>query len=147
LAVVQPAFVNTIGSGAVQATFDEASWMPFADMIDVGLPIAASSDHPCSPCDPLTASRYGVTRTTDDGIVFAPGQTVDIETWLRAWTIGAATAGGQEHERGSLTAGKRADLVIIDGNPAPGRPAHVSETWIGGQPVFARPNAGPLCSL
>jgi predicted amidohydrolase YtcJ len=145
-AVVQPAFVNTIGSGSVQATFDEASWMPFADMIELGLPIAASSDEPCSPCDPLTASRYGVTRTTDDGIVFGAGQSVDMDVWLRAWTMGAAAAGGQEHERGSLTPGKRADLVIIDGDPDPGRPVHVSETWIGGQPVFVRPTAGPVRS-
>jgi hypothetical protein len=146
VAVVQPAFVNTIGSGSVQATFDEATWLPFANMVELGLLLAASSDEPCSPCDPLTASRYGVTRTTDDGIVFGPDQAVDVDTWLQAWTIGAATAGNQEHERGSLTPGKRADLAIVEGDPAPGRPVHVSETWIGGQPVFARPAAGPVCS-
>ena len=31
--------------------------------------------------------------------------------WLRAYTAGAAYAGVQEHERGTITPGKRADLL------------------------------------
>ncbi len=46
---------------------------------------------------------------------------------------GAAFAGGQERERGSLTPGKRADFVVLD--RADVRRA-VLETWIGGTCVF-----------
>ena len=46
---------------------------------------------------------------------------------------GAAFAGGQERERGSLTPGKRADFVVLDRADSGAR---VLETWIGGTCVF-----------
>jgi len=66
-------------------------------------------------------------------------QSVPFEDWLAAYTRGAAFAGGQEDERGSLTPGKRADLVVLDRADAG---AAVEETWIGGECVFrGRPRA------
>jgi predicted amidohydrolase YtcJ len=54
--------------------------------------------------------------------------------WLHAYTMGAAIAGGQEHERGSITPGKRADLVALDaGSGAP----RVMATWVAGACVWS----------
>ena len=61
------------------------------------------------------------------------------EDWLRAYTAGAAYAGGQEHERGRLLPGLRADLVILDGALDAERPPIVSETWVAGERVYAAP--------
>ncbi len=68
---------------------------------------------------------------------FEPEQSVPFDDWLAAYTRGAAFAGGQERERGSLTPGKRADLVVLDRADVG---AQVLETWIGGTRAF---RAGP----
>ena len=76
--------------------------------------LAGSSDDPCAPPPPLWGAAHGLTRRTDAGLDFEPEQSVPFDDWLAAYTRGAAFAGGQEHERGSLTPGKRADLVVLD---------------------------------
>jgi predicted amidohydrolase YtcJ len=65
--------------------------------------------------------------------------------WLAAYTRGAAFAGGQEHERGTITAGKVGDFVVLDLGEAAEDPV-VAETWVGGRPVYRRrAAAGPIC--
>jgi predicted amidohydrolase YtcJ len=77
----------------------------------------------------------GTTRRTVRAPL-GPEQALDYEEWLRAYTSGAAYAGGQEHERGSITPGKRADLVIIEGRLDPAEPPRVVETWVAGARVY-----------
>lgn len=112
--VVQPGFLPRLGSWISHLGFQDAVWMPFTDLADVGMGLAASSDDPCADWQPLATSTFGVTRWTGRELL-GPDQALGYEDWLRAWTVGSAFAGGQEHERGSLTAGKRADLVLLDG--------------------------------
>ena len=66
-------------------------------------------------------------------------QALGYEERRRAYTAGAAYAGGQEAERGSITPGKRADLVVVEGNLDAERPPRVVETWVGGERVYAAP--------
>jgi predicted amidohydrolase YtcJ len=134
-AVVQPSFVEVIGSRGGRVRFDDATWLPFADLLDAGVALAASSDDPCAPCRPLADSLLGVTRTLDSGAVFGADQGLGYLDWMRAWTIGAAHAGGQEHERGSLTPGKRADLVVVEGPLDGTATPQVGETWVAGRRV------------
>jgi predicted amidohydrolase YtcJ len=131
-AVVQPSFIELLGSRIGHLRFSDTAWLPFADLVDAGVPIAASSDDPCVPCRPLADSLLGVTRTLSSGAVLGAGQRLGYAEWLRAWTIGAAHAGGQERERGSLTPGKRADLVLVDGPLDGTATPQVSETWVAG---------------
>ena len=63
---------------------------------------------------------------------------------LEAYTIGAARAAGFADERGSLEAGKLADLVVLSANPVESRPddlasIQVVETWVGGERVDRPP--------
>lgn len=67
-----------------------------------------------------------------------PKQGLPYDDWLRAYTSGAAYAGGQEHERGQLAPGHRADLVVVEGMLGPDGGARVVETWIEGTPVYQR---------
>ncbi len=134
--VVQPGFVHHMG-GAVDAfTLDEAVWMPFAELANSGVPIAASSDSPCAFSAPLLTSARGTTRLTSKGTVIGPAESLPYETWMYAYTAGAAFAGGQEHERGRLAPGLRADLVVLEGPLDAERPPRVAETWVDGTPVF-----------
>jgi predicted amidohydrolase YtcJ len=142
--VVQPGFVDLYGQVLDQGTlvgFDEAEWMPFRTLMDEGVRLAASSDDPCGPVTPLATSCSGTTRRSPGGRPLGPKQGLPYEEWLRAYTVGAAYAGGQEGERGSLTPGKRADLVIVEGDLGPEGNAVVVETWVGGDVVYARDGA------
>jgi predicted amidohydrolase YtcJ len=139
IGVVQPGFLDHMGGAVDGFDLDDATWMPFADLADAGVPLAASSDNPCAFSEPVLTSARGVTRRTSSGSVLDIEQSVPYEEWLRAYTVGAAYAGGQEHERGRLTPGLRADLVILDGALDGENPPIVSETWVAGQRSFSRP--------
>jgi hypothetical protein len=136
VAVVQPGFVDHVGRQSGGVSFDEHAWLPFRDLAEAGVTIAASSDDPCAPFPPLWCAARGADRTTSDGQRFEAEQAVDFEAWLRAYTAGSAIAGGQEDERGALAAGLRADLVILEGPLEPSPPPRVVETWVAGSPVF-----------
>jgi len=139
VAVVQPGFVHHMGAAVDGFELDEATWMPFADLEVAGVPLAASSDAPCAFDEPLLTSARGVTRLTAKGSVVGPEQSVPYREWLRAYTAGAAFAGGQEDERGRLAPGLLADLVVLDGPLDATHPPRVAETWVAGRRVFADP--------
>jgi predicted amidohydrolase YtcJ len=136
IGVVQPGFVHHVGQAVETVPWDEEIWLPFGDLARARIPLAASSDDPCAFHEPLRTSSHGATRRTGSGNVFAPEQAIAYEEWLGAYTAGAAYAGGQEHERGSLTPGKRADLVILDGPLDAENPPRVAQTWVGGRLVY-----------
>jgi predicted amidohydrolase YtcJ len=120
-AVVQPGFVSMLGPRVAHRAYDDAVWMPFASMAAAGVRVAASSDGPCDVVAPVAASLSAAAR---------PIEGVPFDDWLHAWTAGAAAAGGQEDERGTLRPGLRADLVILEGET-------VAETWVAGERVFS----------
>jgi predicted amidohydrolase YtcJ len=136
VAVVQPGFVEHVGEQSGGVHFDEHAWLPFAMLAEAGVALAASSDDPCAPVAPLWCSARGATRTTGSGRVFDASQAVDFEAWLRAYTVGSAHAGGQEHERGSIAPGRRADLVVLEGDLQPHDPPRVVQTWVAGERVY-----------
>ena len=140
IGVVQPGFLEAFGryrEAGLLPPMDELTPLAFRDLGEAGLLLAASSDDPCGPLHPLQTSCFGVTRCTSSGFPLEPEQGLDYEDWLSAYTFGAAYAGGQESERGTLTPGKRADLVVVEGKlEAVGAP-RVAETWVAGDLVYA----------
>jgi predicted amidohydrolase YtcJ len=135
-AVVQPAMVNALAPVATRLDFDEETWMPFRDLDDAGVLMAASSDSPCSISAPLLESSFGVTRRSEAGVELVPDQSLPYERWLEMYTAGAADAGGQTDERGRLRPGLRADLVVLDGTLADPTTLRVAETWVSGTRVY-----------
>jgi predicted amidohydrolase YtcJ len=133
VAVVQPGFLGHLGANVEDLIFDDAVWLPFADIARSGSTLAASSDCPCAFEEPLRTSAHGATRRTGSGNILDIGQSVGYEEWLRAYTAGAAFAGGQEAERGSLAPGLRADLVVLDGKLDGDQPPAITEVWVSGE--------------
>jgi predicted amidohydrolase YtcJ len=79
--------------------------------------VAAGSDWPVSSADPLAAIEVGITRRAEDaaaGPGWLPEQHATLEQMLAAYTRGGAWLDREEHERGTLEAGKRADLIVLD---------------------------------
>jgi hypothetical protein len=137
VAVVQPGFVEHVGTNVGEYGFDHHHWLAFAGLAEAGVTLAGSSDDPCAPVPPLWCMTRGVQRRTSGGRDFEPEQSVSFDDWLAAYTRGAAYAGGQEGERGTLAPGLRADLVVLDRD---GDAARVRETWVAGERVYT---AGP----
>jgi predicted amidohydrolase YtcJ len=138
IGVVQPGFVEVMGSRIGDLRFDDATWLPFASALERGVMLAGSSDDPCGQRAPMVVSPLGASRRTSNNHVLHPEESVPLDDWLRAYTLGAAVAGGQEAERGTLSAGKRADLVVLDGTLERETAPPVWATWVAGELAFDR---------
>ncbi|MBG0828796.1 amidohydrolase [Planomonospora sp. ID67723] len=87
---------------------------PMRSLHEAGAVLAFSSDWNVAEMDPMIGLYTAVTRRgLAGGPAWVPEETVDLETAVRAYTLGSAYANFCDHDRGSLTAGKLADLVIL----------------------------------
>ena len=91
--------------------------LPLRDLLTAGVPVAASSDAPCYPMDPLLSVWAAVTRWTRAGAVHAPEQRLSVEEALRLVTADAARALFAEDDEGALAPGKLANLVVLAADP------------------------------
>ena len=85
-------------------------------LLDSGAQLAFGSDAPVESMDPLVGIHAAVTRQRSDGEPeggWHPQQRLSMSEAVHGYTLGAAYASGTEHERGSITAGKLADLVVL----------------------------------
>lgn len=106
---------------------------PWQDMLAAGLRITGSSDWPIEVLQPLWGVERAVTRQEVDGSLpaaFDPDQALSVDQALRAITIDAAYATFQEDVLGSIAAGKRADLVILDEDLFTIDPAGIAEVEV-----------------
>ena len=140
MAVVQPYFnYDMVGDYmAVTPPPSPTVVLPLRTLVDAGVELAGSSDHPVSGYDVLAAVEAAVTRRTRKGRVTEPGEALTAEEALRAYTLGSARALGVENEAGSLEPGKRADVVVLSADPRRTMPtdARVLRTYRGGELVY-----------
>ena len=112
-------------------------------MLDAGVTVALSSDAPVVEDDsPLRGIQAAMLRRDADGHGIAVGEAISLDEALGAYTRGGAIASGDDGERGCLREGMLADLAVLSGNlhetPAEEMASlHVTQTWVGGQQVFA----------
>ncbi len=102
--------------------------------------MAGSSDAPVISPDPLLGLRDAVLRRTAGGRVLGPGEELAATDALALYTHQAACAMHRETEIGSLTAGHRADFVVLDGDPLTIDPERITDltvlaTALDGVPV------------
>lgn len=90
---------------------------PFRDILDAGVRMLLSSDCPvCNP-SPWLGIHAAVTRCRLDGTPaggWHPEQRISVAEAVRAFTLEPALAYGLGDQLGSITPGKRADLVVLD---------------------------------
>jgi predicted amidohydrolase YtcJ len=114
----QPGFLSVLGDGFAAAFPDTCDQLyAIGSWRRAGLIVAGSSDAPVISPDPRLGLRDAVLRRTGDGRVLGPGERVTAADALALYTTGAAYAMHREAELGSLEVGKRADFVVLDGNP------------------------------
>lgn len=85
--------------------------------LDAGIRPTQASDYPPGPFEPMMALQSEVTRTDMKGNVWGPKQRITIEEAIRVGTLNGAYASYEENIKGSIEAGKLADLVVLGRDP------------------------------
>jgi len=117
-------------------------------LLDHGARLAFGTDWPVAPLNPLLGLYAAVTRATLDGKHpegWIPEQKISLAEAIEAYTLGSAYAEFTDTQKGSLTPGKLADIVILDSDlfhlaPARIKDAKVSVTIVGGRIVYSPQN-------
>jgi len=109
---------------------------PLRALLDAGVLVGGASDAPVESLDVLHAIQCCVTR---EG--FEVQQALTPVEALRLYTRNAARLQFEEHEKGTLAPGKRADLVVLSGSPLACAPDRIAElrvlrTVTGGRVVY-----------
>ena len=118
----------------------------FRTFLDSGVHLALGTDWPVAPLDPLQTIYAAVTRATLDGRRdqgWVPEEKISVAEAVRGYTLGSAYAEFQEARKGTLAAGKLADLVVLERDifsipPREIRDVKVDLTVVGGQVVWDR---------
>ena len=85
--------------------------------LDAGVRVTQASDYPPGPFEPMMALQSQVTRTDSKGNAWGASQRVSVEEALRVGTLHGAYASFEERLKGSIEAGKLADLVVLGRDP------------------------------
>lgn len=132
------------GNKWVEYGEEKMRWM-FAhrSFLDYGIPVASGSDYVPGPFEPLMAIQSMVTRKDMKGRIWGPNQKVTVDEALKICTTHAAYASFEENLKGSITAGKLGDFVILAKDPHDTDPDHIKEievvrTVVGGKTMHPK---------
>lgn len=122
--------------------------------VNRGMKFSSHTDAPVAFPDSMRVLDATVTRRSRSNDIIGPEQRVDVITTLKAMTIWPAWQHFEGDSKGSIEAGKLADLVILSGDPTAVEPdtldqLKVVETIKEGSTIFALKDAkktenGPL---
>ena len=126
--------------GAVRA----ARTTPMRAFLDAGFVVAGGTDSAVVPYPPLWVIYHFITRDTISGGVLGADQQITRKEALQVETINNAYLTFEERLKGSIEAGKLADLVVLPEDILTCADTHleqmqVSLTMVGGAVVYRRP--------
>ena len=137
----QPLFIHTekgwlhkrLGAERAKRTY------PFRAFLEAGIRVAGASDAPVESVDVLHAIQCCVTR---EG--FEVQEAITAAEAVRMYTFDAAYAQFEEQVKGSISLGKRADLVVLSENPVSAKPSEIKRiqvlrTMAGGKTIYRLP--------
>jgi hypothetical protein len=112
---VQPKVIATefaVWSATTRLSVERARWLhPLKTLLKEGVKVAGGSDCPMEPLNPLVGMQEAVLRQS------FPAQRLTVEEALRLYTVDAAYSSSEENVKGSIEAGKVADLTILSNDP------------------------------
>jgi len=116
----------------------------FRTFLNHGVHLAFGTDWDVAPLNPMLTVYAAVTRATLDGKNpngWIPEQKLSVAEAVEAYTMGSAYAEFQEKEKGSISPGKLADMVILSDDifsiePTRIREVKVLKTFVGGKVVW-----------
>jgi predicted amidohydrolase YtcJ len=96
--------------GARRAAEGAYAWRK---LLDTGTIVTNGTDAPVEDVSPVASFHASISRKLTDGSVFYGDQRMSREEALRSYTWSNAYAAFEEHEKGSLKAGKLADITVL----------------------------------
>ncbi|MGB9842407.1 MAG: amidohydrolase [Candidatus Bathyarchaeales archaeon] len=138
---VQPLVIESefsVWSAVERLGVERARWLyPLKSLLKSGICVIGGSDCPMEPLNPLMGIQAAVTRE-----VF-PEEEVTVDEALRMYTIDAAYSAGEEKLKGSIEAGKLADLTVLSHDPRKVHSAAIGNisvemTMIGGKILYSK---------
>ena len=119
---------------------------PFKSFLDAGVKLCFGTDWYVAPLNPLLGLYAAVTRRTlddknPDGWI--PEQKISIEDAIKCYTINSAYASFEENIKGSIEAGKLADLIVLSDDiltidPFKIKDAQVEMTVFDGKIIYSK---------
>ena len=112
----------------------------------MGVHLSYGTDCPVEDCNPFPNIYMAVTRKDRQGRPaggFYPGECVDVETAIDAYTMETAYAEFQEDVKGRLKPGYYADMILLDRDIFTVDPMEIKDilpvmTVVGGKVVYQR---------
>jgi len=145
MVVTQPGFVYYNGDRYLKTVAEEQKkyLYPVKTFMDAGVTVAAGSDGPVVPQDPLTGICAAVTRQTELGDRLLPHEGISLDNAIKMHTLNAAYAASEEKEKGSIAPGKLADIVILETDIASVKPEEIKDIRVetvilGGEVAYQR---------
>ncbi|MBX5450115.1 amidohydrolase [Thermogemmatispora sp.] len=115
----------------------------YRTIYELGIPLALGSDAPVELFEPLRIIYAAVKRTDLESgrPSWLPEQALPLSAALYGYTLGAAYAGAEETDKGSLSVGKFGDAVVLPEDPFQIPPERlvsngIQATIVGGLPVY-----------
>ena len=135
--VTNPLFIYESGERYLRESDREtlAGLYRARSLIDAGVLVAAGSDAPVTSGGPLAGVHAAVRRRAASGRAVSPAEAVTPAEALAMHTRRAATVSGLGDRLGSITAGKLADLVVLDSDN-PGPDARAVAAFIAGKLAY-----------
>jgi predicted amidohydrolase YtcJ len=112
---------------------------PYRTMLSYGVLMAGGSDSPVTKIDPLLGIEAAANHLHTE-------ERLSVEEAIRLFTINGAKFAFEEDEKGSIEAGKRADLIILSEDPCSAAPDRIGKipiemTLVEGKIVFSTERA------
>lgn len=116
-----------IGAERIKYTY------PFRAYLDAGVKMTFGSDWTVATLDPIQGIYSAVTRRTLDDKNpegWVPDQKITVEEAVNAYTIDNAYGAFEENDKGSITPGKLADMVVLDMNIFTIKPEQIKDVKV-----------------
>lgn len=149
IAAINPANLYFEGDSFVRNIGPErmARHTPYRTFLDAGIVMASGSDYPNNSPDPWFGIYHMLTRRNQiSGKVYGPEQRIPLLEALKTFTRNGAYLTFDEDIRGSLQAGKLADLAVLEGDILAASPddfltmsERVLLTLVGGKIAYQKP--------
>lgn len=144
--VTQPGFIYWNGPNYRASVAEELQphLYPAGALHRAGVAVAFGSDAPVIDPNPWPGIHSAATRLTHDGRPVcneSANQAIDLDSALHLYTLAGAGVEGTATDKGSITPGKLADLVLVDIDPLATDPDCVKDvqavvTMLNGRVVF-----------
>jgi predicted amidohydrolase YtcJ len=143
---VQPIFINSDGVFVYDRLGPERDkyYLPLQSFLKAGILMTGGSDAPVDPALPLAGIECAVTRRSLDGFPedgLIPEEALSVYDAVSLVTRNAAFCSSEEHIKGTISAGKYADFILLDRDIFETEPSEIHEirvlrTVLGGRTTW-----------